>query len=131
MGRGAAAGTVAGAVGEGHARARPITLGAGDQAGLGGPASGGKGPVDIVRATWVDVAGFSIASTVRVETLASCIRDVRRASVNTDIKVMVGGPLLQTRPNLVQELGADASAFDAAGAVREARGLVSMRTAAD
>jgi methanogenic corrinoid protein MtbC1 len=98
---------------------------------VGGPVSPGNGPSDIVRTTWVDVAGFSIASTVRIEALANCIRDVRRASVNTDIKVMVGGPLLLTRPNLVMELGADASASDAPGAVREARGLLSMRTAAD
>jgi methanogenic corrinoid protein MtbC1 len=98
---------------------------------VGGPASRGNGPADIVRTTWVDVAGFSIASTVRIEALANCIRDVRKASVNTDIKVMIGGPLLLTRPNLVMELGADASAADAPGAVREARGLLSMRTAAD
>jgi methanogenic corrinoid protein MtbC1 len=98
---------------------------------IGGPASRVNGPADIVRTTWVDVAGFSIASSVRIEGLVNCIRDIRRASVNTDIKVMVGGPLLLTRPNLVQELGADASASDAPGAVREARGLLSMRTAAD
>jgi methanogenic corrinoid protein MtbC1 len=98
---------------------------------VGGPASRGNGPADIVRTSWVDVAGFSIASTVRIEALANCIRDVRKASVNTDIKIMVGGPLLLTRPNLVQELGADVSAADAPGAVREARGLLSMRTAAD
>nr|WP_294520390.1 cobalamin-dependent protein [uncultured Rhodopila sp.] len=98
---------------------------------VGGPASRGNGPADTVRTTWVDVAGFSIASTVRIEALAQCIRDVRKASVNTDIKVMIGGPLLLTRPNLVMELGADASASDAPGAVREARGLLSMRTAAD
>jgi methanogenic corrinoid protein MtbC1 len=98
---------------------------------VGGPASRGNGPADIVRTTWVDVAGFSIASNVRAEGLADCIRDVRRASVNTEIKVMVGGPLLLARPNLVQEVGADASASDAPGAVRQARGLLSMRTAAD
>ncbi len=98
---------------------------------VGGPASRGNGPADIVRTTWVDVAGFSIASNVRMEGLADCIRDVRRASVNTEIKVMVGGPLLLMRPNVVQEVGADVSAADAPGAVREARGLLSMRTAAD
>jgi methanogenic corrinoid protein MtbC1 len=97
---------------------------------VGGPISLVNGPAEIVRTTWVDVAGFSIASTVRIEVLANCIRDVRRASVNTDIKVMVGGPLMLTRPELLKEFGADASASDAPGAVREARGLLSMRTAA-
>jgi methanogenic corrinoid protein MtbC1 len=98
---------------------------------VGGPISAGSGAADIVRATWVDVAGFSISGTGRIEGLAACIRDVRRASVNTDIKVMVGGPLLLSRPGLVKELGADASAPDAPGAVREARGLLSMRPAAE
>jgi methanogenic corrinoid protein MtbC1 len=98
---------------------------------VGGPIALMNGPADIVRTTWVDVAGFSIASTVRIEALANCIRDVRRASVNTGIKVMVGGPLLLVRPDLVKELGADTSAADAPGAVREARELLAVRTAAD
>ena len=98
---------------------------------VGGPISVAGGAAEIVRATWVDVAGFSISGTGRIESLAACIRDVRRASVNTDIKVMVGGPLLLSRPGLAKELGADASAPDAPGAVREARGLLSMRPAAE
>jgi methanogenic corrinoid protein MtbC1 len=44
---------------------------------------------------------------------------------------MVGGPLLLSRPGLMKELGADASASDAPGAVREARGLLSMLSAAE
>ena len=98
---------------------------------VGGPISVGGGAAEIVRATWVDVAGFSISGTGRIESLAACIRDVRRASINTDIKVMVGGPLLLSRPGLIKELGADASAPDAPGSVREARGLLSMRPAAE
>jgi methanogenic corrinoid protein MtbC1 len=98
---------------------------------VGGPVSVGGGAADIVRATWVDVAGFSISGTGRIEGLAACIRDVRRASINTDIKIMVGGPLLAARPGLIKELGADASAPDAPGAVRQARGLLSLRAAAE
>ncbi len=98
---------------------------------VGGPISVGNGAAEIVRSTWVDVAGFSISGTGRIDGLAACIRDVRRASVNTDIKVMIGGPLLLTRPGLVKELGADASAPDAPAAVREARGLLSTRSAAE
>jgi methanogenic corrinoid protein MtbC1 len=98
---------------------------------VGGPISSVTGAADIVRNTWVDVVGFSISSLARCEALANCIRDVRRASVNIDIKVMVGGPLLIAKPGLVKDFGADAWAPDAPGAVREARGLLSMRAAAD
>lgn len=78
----------------------------------------------------MDVVGFSVGSSVRLTALKGAIRDVRAASVNTDIKVMVGGPLLLTQPDLLAELGADASATDAPGAVREARGLLTVRSAA-
>jgi methanogenic corrinoid protein MtbC1 len=84
----------------------------------------------VVRATWVDVVGFSIGSNARVPALTSCIRDVRSASVNTDIKVMVGGSLLLTQPGVLKEVGGDASATDATGAVRVARGLLPARTVA-
>jgi MerR family transcriptional regulator, light-induced transcriptional regulator len=83
-----------------------------------------------VRSTWVDVIGFSISSVVRVPALANCIRDVRSVSINTDIKVMVGGSLLQTQPGVLKDIGSDAFATDAPGAVRMARGLLAARTVA-
>ncbi|MFL5258041.1 MAG: B12-binding domain-containing protein [Rhodopila sp.] len=95
---------------------------------VGGPISSRNDAADIVRSTWVDVVGFSISSAVRVPVLTSCIRDVRSASINTDIKVMVGGSLLQTQPGVLREVGGDAFATDAPGAVRVARGLLPART---
>jgi methanogenic corrinoid protein MtbC1 len=97
---------------------------------VGGPISSRNDTADVVRATWVDVVGFSIGSNARVPALTSCIRDVRSASVNTDIKVMVGGSLLLTQPGVLKEVGGDASATDATGAVRVARGLLPARTVA-
>jgi MerR family transcriptional regulator, light-induced transcriptional regulator len=94
----------------------------------GGPISSKNDAADIVRSTWVDVVGFSISSAVRVPVLTNCIRDVRSASVNTDIKVMVGGSLLLTQPGMLKEVGGDAFATDAHGAVRVARGLLPART---
>jgi MerR family transcriptional regulator, light-induced transcriptional regulator len=97
---------------------------------VGGPISSKNDAAEIVRATWVDVIGFSISGSVRVPVLTSCIRDVRSASANTDIKVMVGGSLLLTQPGVLKEVGADAFATDAPGAVRVARGLLPARTVA-
>jgi MerR family transcriptional regulator, light-induced transcriptional regulator len=97
----------------------------------GGPATSASDAVLIVRRTWVDVAGFSIGSAARLEGLTQCIRAVRRASRNPNLYVMVGGPLFLTRPGLVARTGADASANDAAAAVRQANGLLGMGAAAD
>jgi methanogenic corrinoid protein MtbC1 len=97
----------------------------------GGPVSSSHDAAGLVRDVWVDVVGFSIGSIKHLDNLANCIRTVRRASRNRYIGVMVGGPLILQRPDLVTRIGADATAVDAQGAVRQARGLLSMRAAAD
>ena len=97
----------------------------------GGPVSSSYDPAGLVRDAWVDVAAFSIGSIRHLDKLASCIRALRKASRNRYIGVMVGGPLILERPDLVIRIGADATAADAPGAVRQARGLLSMRAAAD
>lgn len=97
----------------------------------GGPKTGGDEAVCMARDTWMDVAGFSIGSHHLLDGLTACIAAVRRASMNQAISVMVGGPMLQTHPDLARLTGADTAAFDAPGAVREARALLSFRAAAD
>jgi methanogenic corrinoid protein MtbC1 len=97
----------------------------------GGPATSASDAIHIVRRSWIDVAGFSIGSAARVEGLAQCIRTVRQASQNPNLYVMVGGPLLLTKPGLAARTGADAAATDAAAAVRQANGLLGMEAAAD
>lgn len=96
---------------------------------LGGPMSTNSDTAAMVRDTWTDVAGFSIASTGLVEGLATLIRTVRRASRNRFIGVIVGGPLLLERPDLVGQLGADTTASDAPDAIRKARALMTVRSA--
>jgi methanogenic corrinoid protein MtbC1 len=98
---------------------------------VGGPATSASDTVLIVRRTWVDVVGFSIGSPARLEALAQAIRAVRRASRNPNLYVLVGGPLVLTRPGLAARTGADAAAADAAGAVRLANELLGMGAAAD
>ncbi len=97
----------------------------------GGPASTARDAEDLVRDIWVDVAGFSVGSTSRLDSVTSLIRAVRRVSRNRDIGVMVGGPLFLHQPDLVARVGADIGAADAQAAVRQASGLIAMRTAAD
>ncbi len=97
----------------------------------GGPATTAEDAVAIVRDSWVDVAGFSIGSASRLDGLMNSIRTLRRASRNRDLSIMVGGPLLLRQPDLAARVGADIGAKDAVGAVRQASGLVALRTAAD
>jgi methanogenic corrinoid protein MtbC1 len=93
----------------------------------GGPASVAEDFSASVRKNWFDVIGFSIGSERQMESLASCIHAVRRASRNRDIGVMVGGPLFMQRPDLPVRVGADAAAHDAAAAVLAANGLLALR----
>jgi MerR family transcriptional regulator, light-induced transcriptional regulator len=86
----------------------------------GGPVSKDFDAALMVRQSWFDVAGFSIGSEKRAEGLAQTISEIRRASRNREITVMVGGPLFLARPGLAAQVGADMTAMDAPGAVRRA-----------
>jgi methanogenic corrinoid protein MtbC1 len=97
----------------------------------GGPATTAEDGTAIARDTWVDVAGFSIGAASRIDALRKIIRTLRGVSRNRDLGVMVGGPLLRHQPDLVARVGADMGAQDAQTAVRQASGLLSLRTAAD
>ncbi|WP_428541730.1 cobalamin B12-binding domain-containing protein [Rhodopila sp.] len=97
----------------------------------GGPVSTGYDAPRLVRGAWTDVVGFSIGSMQRLDQLTTCISAMRKASRNPYLAVLVGGPLLLERPDLVARIGADATAVDAPAAVRQARGLLAMQAAAD
>ena len=90
------------------------------------PATTAAKLTDLVRAEWFAVIGFSIGTQLHVDELASCIRTVRRASRNRALGVMVGGPLVNERPELVQLVGADATARDGWQAVLQAQGMLNL-----
>jgi methanogenic corrinoid protein MtbC1 len=85
----------------------------------------------MARESWVDVAGFSIGAKSHLDSLTRIISQLRRVSRNRDISIMVGGPLILLHPELVARVGADVWARDAQTAVRQASGLLALRTAAD
>ena len=97
----------------------------------GGPVSTGYDAPRLVRGAWTDIVGFSIGSMQCLNQLTTCISAVRKASRNPCLGVLVGGPLLLERPDLVARVGADATAVNAPAAVRQARGLLAMQAAAD
>ncbi len=89
---------------------------------------------DIVSRNWVAVVGVSINGYVEIESLRRVIASIRAQSLNPHIGVMIGGPMLVARPELVEELGADGTAVNAASAVVLAKkilaqGLIAQNTA--
>jgi methanogenic corrinoid protein MtbC1 len=82
--------------------------------------------VDIVRREWFSMIGFSMACGERIEELAVSIRQIRRASRNQAIGVMVGGPVFVSHPDVALQIGADATASDGPNAVRQAHLLTSL-----
>jgi methanogenic corrinoid protein MtbC1 len=92
----------------------------------GGPCSAGTDPVEMVRHTTFDVIGFSVGSATRLDAVARQIRALRRVSRNRAIAVMVGGPVVAAHPEIVTQVGADATAADARQAVVQARALLAL-----
>lgn len=82
--------------------------------------------VGLVKSGTFDVVGCSLSNERHMETLVSMIEAVRGHSRNQDIKIIVGGRLFTEQPDLVDTVGADATASNGMDAVRLAEQLVSQ-----
>lgn len=82
--------------------------------------------LEIVRRNWFAVIGLSVGSETRVEDVAAIIRAIRHASRNRAVGVLVGGPLLVSRPELAALMGADATATDGRMAVLRAEDICAL-----
>ena len=80
-----------------------------------------------VAAEWVGVVGVTLSGEAGLETVARIIERVRRASINRHVGVIVGGPAFAENPPRVAQVGADAAAIDAPGAVIVARRLLASQ----
>jgi MerR family transcriptional regulator, light-induced transcriptional regulator len=79
-----------------------------------------------VAETWFDVVGVSVASDRRLDELRRTLQGVRSQSRNHAVSIMVGGPVIISRPELVNWLGADTGSVDGSDAPRAARRLRSV-----
>ncbi len=77
-----------------------------------------------VRAMRYDAVGLSLGSEALVDSCARSIRSIRLASKNETITVIIGGQLIEQRPEFVDAVGADAPAGAGSAAPREARTAV-------
>lgn len=76
---------------------------------------------------WFDMFGLSIATGDSIAHVASAILDMREASANREIFVMVGGPMAAQMPDLAVLCGADAMASEACSAVEVAKSSLRAR----
>lgn len=81
---------------------------------------------NLVATTHFDVIGLSAASDLAKEDVAAAIRHFRSKSRNPDVRFMVGGQLFVRSPELVEAVGADATAGDAYAAPQIARDLLAI-----
>ncbi len=82
--------------------------------------------VGLVKSGAYDIVGCSLSTEQHMDTLVSMIEAVRGNSRNRDIKVIVGGRVFSEQPDLVDIVGADATASNGQDAVRLAEQLVSQ-----
>ncbi len=80
--------------------------------------------VSMVREQHFDVVGFAIGNDKSIASLAELIRQVRKCSMNKQLGILVGGPLLVARPQIATLVGADATGADARQAMLEAEKLL-------
>ena len=92
---------------------------------VGGPYDLGDSPQVLTGHRTFDVVGFSLATLVNLDNLRKTIAEVRKASKNKRVCIMVGGPLFTLHPEYVKTVGADLVAGDA----QEAPSMVQLHLA--
>lgn len=94
---------------------------------LGGVGGAVPDPSGQVARDWFDAVGFSIGSELRIDWLRDRITQVRAASRNRAVAVLVGGPLLAIKPDVAAEVGADGSGQDGGRSPQLAEELLTAR----
>ncbi len=66
--------------------------------------------------TWFDVVGLTVSCDCHSGALPSVVKAIRSVSRNSQVIVLVGGPVFVADPELAARIGADGTAADARGA---------------
>lgn len=81
----------------------------------------------LLRMQWFDVIDVSASCVERLPQLLADLQEMRHASRNTRVGVVVGGPAFAGDTALAAHLGADACATDPRDMLAQAEALVSLR----
>jgi methanogenic corrinoid protein MtbC1 len=90
-----------------------------------------------VSESWFEIIALTVSVERNSAALTDLVADLRAASCNPGVSIMVGGPVFNDHASLADEIGADATASNARAALHQAELLVgqylvgSGRTAAD
>lgn len=87
--------------------------------------------VSLVRESWFDIIGLSASSKTLAESLKADIAKMRKASLNPDVFVIVGGAGFANDPGLIEAIGADDVAKNADDAILKAREMLEARSQAE
>ncbi len=82
--------------------------------------------ISLLAREWFTIVGISVSTLDQPEALAGLVRRVRRASLNPDLRVMVGGLPFDEHPERAALVGADATARDGRDAVVKAQKLLDL-----
>lgn len=73
---------------------------------------------------WFEIIALTVSVERNSATLADLVADLRAASCNPGVSIMVGGPVFNDHASLADEIGADATASNAKAALHQAELLV-------
>jgi methanogenic corrinoid protein MtbC1 len=80
----------------------------------------------LIRGQHFDVVGISVGWGALLESIASAIQAMRRASKNKSVVVLVGGNIFLENPAFVSRVGADGTAEDGRQAILQLRSLLNV-----
>ena len=83
----------------------------------------------IVSSQWFDLIEVSATCGARLHRLAADLTQIKSASRNADVGMIVCGPAFDERPELLAELGADSCAHDANETLEQADAWIERREA--
>lgn len=74
-----------------------------------------------------DLIGLTVSCDCSTASLCSLVKAIKSVSSNPDIRIMMGGRVINEQPDLIEKCGADATAIDAPSAVALANDLVPVK----
>ena len=91
-----------------------------------GPVGTRQEALTLIRRERTEMVGLSFACDERVPDAQALVAEMRQASGNPNLIIMVGGPSFLADPTLAERIGADATATDGQGAVVRANALLHL-----
>jgi methanogenic corrinoid protein MtbC1 len=90
------------------------------------PGASGDDLLRLAESEWFAVIGLSLSADEKLDALSSTIHNLRRASQNKSVGIVVGGPTFVHHPDWSQRVGANASAANGRQAVLQAHNLLAL-----